>query len=154
MERVHWRVRIRMKHGVHQQKKCQDTGQKVNPTNFQRNDMSHPGKRMQPDFSKITLKIIGQRNKIFTRLRKIIFKPRILHSTNLSFKCEGKIKIFSHIQEISKIFSPHALSLSQKTTWRWALPGWGNQPTKRKRWNPGNRWPITGEEERIFQGVG
>lgn len=156
MERVYWRVRIRMRHGVHQDKKCQDTGQKANPTNFQRDHRSHPGKRMQPDFSKIMLKIIGQRNKIFTCLKKIIFKPRILHSTNLSFRCEGKIKIVSHLQEISKILSPRtlSLSLSQKTTRRWALPGWGNKPTKRKRWNPGNRWPITGEEERVFQGVG
>lgn len=59
-------------------------------------------------------------------LRKIIFKPRIFHSTNLSFRCEGKIKIVSHIQEISKItlvkywifFSPHVPALSQKTTRR------------------------------------
>lgn len=101
-----------MRHGVHQDKKCQDTGQKANPTNFQRDHRSHPGKRMQPDFSKIMLKIIGQRNEIFTCLKKIIFKPRILHSTNLSFRCEGKIKIVSHLQEILKILSPRTLSLS------------------------------------------
>lgn len=50
--------------------------------------------------SKVIPKTKRQKNKIFTCLRKIIFNLRILHLTNLSFKCEGRIKIFSHSQEI------------------------------------------------------